>query len=62
MDVDVRVNFTLYTGCGNESNQMTKLHVTACYRLHKENFARVCLKGKVVHIGTQGRGDLRTGI
>lgn len=62
MDVDVRINFRLYTGCGNESNQMTKLHVTACYRLHKENFARVCLKGKVVGTGTHGKGDLRTGI
>jgi len=41
---------------------MTKLHVTACSRLHKENFARVCLKGKVVGIGTHGRENLRTGI
>lgn len=62
MDVDVCINFRLYTGCGNESNQMTKLHVTAYYRLHRENFARVCSEGKVAGIGSHGRGDLRSGI
>lgn len=60
--MDVCTNFRLYTGCGNESNQMTKPHVTACYRLYEEKFAGVCSKGKVAGISSHGRGDLRTGI